>query len=146
MHNGIKSWQSLVKFSYNFFCIPLLTKTLFSPFQNDTPNRDFDILERIVFAIFSRILGFIFRIVLIVFGLIFTFLMILTFPIFFFFPIKIQNDTLRDFGSMGSELSYGNTFYLNKHSHDMLSLEGIKIYGKEKALRVIERGLSKEES
>lgn len=146
MHNGIKSWQSLVKFSYNFFCIPLLSKTLFHPFQNDTPNRDFDILEKIVFAIFSRILGFIFRIVLIVFGLIFTFLMILTFPIFFFFPIKIENDTLRDIGSFGSELSYGNTFYLNKHSHDMLSLEGIKIYGKEKALRVIERGLSKEES
>lgn len=146
MHNGIKSWQNLVIFSYNFFSIPLLAKTLFNPFQNDTPNKDFDILEIIVFAIFSRILGFIFRIILIILGLVLTLLMILTFPIFFFFPINISRETLRDFGSVGSELSYGNTFYLNKHSHDMLSLEGIKIYGKEKALRVIERGLSKEES
>lgn len=146
MHKGVKSWQNLVSFSYNFFSIPLLTKTLFSPFQNDTPNRDFDILERVVFAIFSRILGFLFRIILIVLGLVFTLLTILTFPIFFFFPIQISRETLRDFGSVGSELSYGNTFYLNKHSHDMLSLEGIQIYGKEKALRVIERGLSKEES
>lgn len=146
MHKGVKSWQNLVSFSYNFFSIPLLIKTLFNSFQNDKGNRDFDILETVVFAIFARILGFLFRIILIILGLICTFLMILTFPIFFFLPIEISRETLRDFGSVGSELSYGNTFYLNKHSHDMLSLEGIQIYGKEKALRVIERGLSKEES
>lgn len=146
MHQGIKSWRNLVNFSYNFFSIPLLLKTLFSPFQNDVSSPDFDFLENFVFAIFSRVLGFIFRIVLIILGLILTLLTILTFPIFFFFPINIARDTLRDMGSIGSELSYGNTFYLNKHSHDLLSLNGIKIYGKEKALRMIERGLSKDTS
>lgn len=144
MHPGIQSWKNLVIFSYNFFCIPLLTKTLFSPFQNDKPSKDFDILETVVFAIFSRVLGFIFRIVLIVLGLIFTLFSIISFPIFFFIPIKINRDTLRDFGSVGSELSYGYTFYLNKHSQDMLSLNNILLYGKEKALRMIERALDKD--
>lgn len=146
MHNGIKSWNNLVSFAYNFFSIPLLAKTLFNPFQNDKADKSFDILETVVFAIFSRILGFLFRIILIILGLVLTLLAILTFPIFFFFPISISRETLRDFGSFGSELSYGKTFYLNKYSHDLLSLDGIAIYGKEKALRVIERGLSKEES
>jgi ATP-dependent Clp protease ATP-binding subunit ClpC len=144
MHPGIQSWKNLVIFSYNFFSVPLLAKTLFSPFQNDTPSKNFDILETVVFFIFSRILGFIFRIILIILGLVVTFLMILTFPIFFFIPIKINRDTLRDYGSIGSELSYGNTFYLNKHSHDMLSIGKIKLYGKEKALRMIERALDKD--
>lgn len=144
MHPGLISWKNLVIFSYNYFSIPLLLKTLFSPFQNDTPSKQFDILETVVFFIFSRILGFIFRIVLIVIGLVFTILMILTFPIFFFIPIKIKRETLRDYGSIGSELSYGNTFYLNKHSHDLLSINNIKLYSKEKALRMIERALDKD--
>ena len=144
MHPGIISWKNLVIFSYNFFSIPLLVKTLFSPFQNDKPSKNFDILEIVVFAIFSRFLGFLFRIVLIILGLVFTILMILTFPLFFFVPIKINKDTLRDFGSIGSELSYGYTFYLNKHSHDLLSIDNIKLYGKDKALRMIERALDKD--
>lgn len=144
MHPGIISWKNLVIFSYNFFSIPLLAKTLFSPYQNDKPSKNFDILEIIVFAIFSRFLGFAFRIILIALGLVFTILMILTFPLFFFIPIKIDRETLRDFGSIGSELSYGYTFYLNKHSHDMVSIDNIKLYGKEKSLRMIERALDKD--
>jgi ATP-dependent Clp protease ATP-binding subunit ClpA len=144
MHPGIISWKNLVIFSYNFFSVPLLLKTLFSPFQNDKPSKNFDILEIVVFAIFSRFLGFAFRIVLIALGLVFTILMILTFPLFFFIPIKISRETLRDFGSIGSELSYGYTFYLNKHSHDLVSIDNIKLYGKEKSLRMIERALDKD--
>lgn len=144
MHPGIISWKNLVIFSYNFFSIPLLAKTLFSPYQNDKPSKNFDILEIVVFAIFSRFLGFAFRVILIALGLVFTILIILTFPLFFFIPIKIDRETLRDFGSIGSELSYGYTFYLNKHSHDMVSIDNIKLYGKEKSLRMIERALDKD--
>ncbi len=144
MHPGVKSWKNLVVFAYNFFCIPLLVKTLFTPFQNDKPNKNFDIFETIVFFIFSRILGFAIRMVLIVVGLVFTFLMILTFPLFFFVPIKIDKETLRDMGSIGSELSYGITFYLNKHTHDLLSMGNIRLFGKDKVLRMIERSLDKD--
>lgn len=144
MHPGIKSWQNLVSFSYNFFCIPLLSKTLFTPFQNDKPNKKFDILERVVFFFLSRILGFGLRFILIVIGLVFTFLMILTFPIFFFTPIQIEKETLRDLGSVGSELSYGITFYLNKHTRDLLSMGNIRLFGKDKVIRMIERALDKD--
>lgn len=144
MHPGIQSWKNLVIFAYNFFCIPLLAKTLFTPFQNDKPNKNFDILEKVVFFLFSRIFGFALRMILIILGLVFTILMILTFPIFFFIPIKIEKDSLRDLGSIGSELSYGITFYLNKHTHDLLSVGNIRLYGKEKVLRMVERALDKD--
>lgn len=143
MHRGIKSWESLVIFAYSYFSIPLLLNTLFNPFENDKPSKNFDILEIIVFAIFSRILGFIMRIILIIIGLAFTILMILLFPVFFFIPINIDREYLRDLGSIGSELSYGNTFYLNKHTQDVISPINLKIYGKEKTLRMIERALDK---
>jgi len=41
-------------------------------------------------------------------------------------------------------LSYGNTFNLNKHSMDLMTEGDFEIHGKEKALRMIERGLSKD--
>jgi hypothetical protein len=110
MHPGIQSWKSLVIYAYSAFSIPLLLKTLFSPWKNDRdagPNAG--ILEKVVFFIFSRILGFIARAVLIIIGLFFTFLVILTFPIFFLLPIKINVETLQNMGSFGASLSYGET-------------------------------------
>jgi ATP-dependent Clp protease ATP-binding subunit ClpC len=144
MHPGIQSWKSLVIYAYSAFSIPLLLKTLFSPWKNDRdagPNAG--ILEKVVFFIFSRILGFIARAVLIIIGLFFTFLVILTFPIFFLLPIKINVETLQNMGSFGASLSYGETYTLNAHSKNIIGSSVQKIYGKEKALRMIERGLSK---
>jgi len=105
---------------------------------------DFSLLEKAVFFIFSRLLGFFTRTVLIVLGLIFTIFIILTFPIFLFLPIKIRREFLQNFRSLGTSLSYGDTFTLNAHSRDIFNLPSQKIFGKEKALRMIERGLSKE--
>lgn len=146
MHSGTESFKNLITFAYSYFSIPLLLNTLFHPFQNDKPSKNFDILEIIVFAIFSRILGFAMRIVLIIIGLIFTILILFTFPLFLIFPIKINKENLIDLGSIGYQLSYGNTFHLNKYSKEISSLNGVKLFGKDKALRMVERSLNKDKN
>ncbi len=145
MHSGIQSWKNLVFYAFNAFSTPLLLKTLFSPWKKDTvADPNFGFMEKVVFAIFSRILGFIARIIYIFIGLILSFFAILTFPIFFFIPIKINREYLENLGSFGAFLSYENTFALNAHSHGVFTPSSLRPYGKEKTLRMIERGLSKE--
>lgn len=132
-------------YAFNAFSIPLLLKTLLAPWKMDkNEGSHLSFLEKAVFYIFSRILGFVARIILIVLGLVFTICIIITFPIFFLLPIKISTDYLQNLGSFGASLSYGDTYTLSAHSHDDILSSSQKIYGKEKALRMIERGLAKE--
>ncbi|HTE49199.1 MAG TPA: hypothetical protein VK675_04815, partial [Candidatus Paceibacterota bacterium] len=145
MHPGIQSWKNLVLYAFNAFSIPLLLKTLTSPWRNDTnagPHASF--VEKFVFAILSRVLGLIARVILIIIGLIFTVIVILTFPIFLLLPIKINRETLANLKTFGATLSYGDTFTLNAHGRDIVASSSQIIFGKEKALRMIERGLSKD--
>jgi ATP-dependent Clp protease ATP-binding subunit ClpA len=106
-------------------------------------GRHAGLLEKFVFYVFSRILGFFARVVLIVVGLVFTLLVILTFPFFFLVPIKISREYLQNLQSFGYSLSYGETYALGRHSRDVAQSPSQGIFGKEKALRMIERGLSK---
>ncbi len=146
MHKGIQSWKNLLIYSLSAFSTPLLFKTLFAPWQGDTVGEGshLSFIEKFIFNIFSRIMGFVARVILIMIGLVFTLLMFLTFPIFLLLPINISSDFLISLGSFGSELSYGSTYILNKHSSDVMSHSSKKLFGKEKVLRMIERGLSKE--
>jgi len=145
MHPGIQSWKNLVIYAFNAFSIPLLFKTLLAPWENDrAEGNTYSFIEKLVFGIFSRVLGFVARIIYIIIGLIFTLLVISTFPIFFLIPIKINREYLERLDSFGANLSYGNTYTLNKHSHDIYTSSSLKLYGKDKALRMIDRGLSKD--
>lgn len=145
MHRGIRSWSNLVIYAFNAFSIPLLFKTLFSPWERSrAKGEQFDLFERLVFSVITRVLGFITRTFFIILGLLFTLLVIISFPIFLFIPINIKRESLQQLGSFGSFLSYGNTFTLDKHSQDLTNPRGLEIYGKDKALRMIERGLSKD--
>jgi len=72
----LQIWKNFVLFSTNFFSVPLLLKTLFSPWRRYKWSypRGFDIgkyLETIISNLFSRFMGAICRIFLIIIGLIF---------------------------------------------------------------------------
>ena len=72
----LQGWRNFLLFGLNFFSIPLLLKTLFSPWKRYSwkRQRGFDIGEYfsiLVSNLMSRILGAIVRIVFIFLGLIF---------------------------------------------------------------------------
>ena len=69
-------WKNFIRFGSNYFSIPLLLKTFFSPWRRYRwlYPKSFDIVEffnTLVSNTFSRILGSICRAVLITFGVIF---------------------------------------------------------------------------
>jgi len=69
-------WKNYLKFGSNYFSIPLLFKTFFSPWRRYEwmYHKGFDIIEffnTLISNIFSRIIGALVRVVLIALGIIF---------------------------------------------------------------------------
>lgn len=74
--NVLAGWKNFLKFGLNYFSLPLLFKTLFSPWRRYSWSygRGFDIkryLEVFFSNLISRILGAIVRIFLIISGILF---------------------------------------------------------------------------
>jgi hypothetical protein len=72
----LKVWGNFLRFSANFFSTPLLLKTFFSPWRRYhwSYPRSIDVKEYanvFISNTFSRVLGAICRIVLIIFGIVF---------------------------------------------------------------------------
>ncbi len=134
-----------MNYAFHAFSTPLLFKTLFRPWKMDTITREsYTFVEKFAFFVLSRLLGFIARSFLIILGLGFTLVVIISLPFFLIFPVNINREGLQGLGSVGASLSYMDTYVLRKHSRDLVSARSQKIYGKERALRMIERGLSKD--
>ena len=75
-------WKDLLWFGYHFFSVPVLLRTLISPFYRirERPTK-FDIeeiLESLVTNILMRIVGFLVRIVLLILGGLFLFFLLIT--------------------------------------------------------------------
>jgi len=71
----LKGWRNFLNFNLNYFSIPLLLRTLFSPWRKYqmTYGRGVDFgryFETFVFNAFSRVIGLVMRIILIVSGVI----------------------------------------------------------------------------
>ncbi len=74
--NVLAGWKNFLKFGLNYFSLPLLLKTLFSPWRRYSWSygRGFDIkryLEVFFSNLISRILGAIVRVFLIISGILF---------------------------------------------------------------------------
>jgi len=79
--NILLAWKNFILFSMEYFSIPLLFKTLFSPWKRDITKkpRGFDlkkIVEYITFNIISRAMGFFMRFFTILVGILFFILVI----------------------------------------------------------------------
>ena len=69
----LKEWEDFLLFGLNYFSLPILFKTLFSPWHRYSASYgkriDFKrFFETLVFNLMSRIIGFIIRSVFVVFG------------------------------------------------------------------------------
>lgn len=69
-----QTWKNFIWFFFNYFSISVLLRTLFQPFERieDRYKKGMqprEIFESIIFNLISRVVGFVMRIVVIVFGI-----------------------------------------------------------------------------
>ena len=86
----LQAWHNYLYFNLNYFSVPLLVKTFFSPWRRYSYSygRGFDLKRYIdawTFNAFSRVMGMILRTFLIVFALIIEFFVFLAGLLLFFF-------------------------------------------------------------
>ena len=84
----LTGWRNYIIFSLNYFSIPLLLRTLFSPWRRDITKKprglDFQkLFEYIAFNSISRGLGFLVRFFTIIAGIIFSLVVVISGFVFF---------------------------------------------------------------
>jgi len=87
--NILKAWRNFLKFNLNYFSVPLLLKSFFSPWRryNMPYGRGFDIgkyLETLISNLIFRFLGLVMRSFLIIIGLLVEIFIIFAGAILFF--------------------------------------------------------------
>ncbi len=90
----LEIWQNYVLFAINYFSLPLLLKSLFSPWRRYRWNypKGFNVgefISTLISNIFSRFLGFLMRIVLIIIGVLFQIFVICAGLIVFLFWVLL---------------------------------------------------------
>lgn len=78
----LKGWKKYIVVYFNYFSIPTVIKTLFSPWKRITSGygRGFDIkvfIETFIFNLMSRIIGFVIRIFFLMFSFLFQFFVLI---------------------------------------------------------------------
>jgi len=94
----LTGWKNFIIFSLEYFSIPLLFKTLFSPWKRDITKRPRGLdlqklFEYLSFNLVSRGIGFIMRFLTILVGILFFFIIVILGALFFilwlFLPLII---------------------------------------------------------
>lgn len=144
---GVAAWKTVVGFVWRYFSIAALIKTLLAPFRRDRikgGTTEYSLLERVVWNIFSRILGLFIRLPLITIGLLSMLSALLLFPIFAVFRIRVDVHKLQHHIPLGRDIAYGFTPFLMKHARDLAQAPETALVGKQQALHQIERILGRE--
>jgi len=84
----LTAWRNFIIFALNYFSIPLLFKTLISPWRRDITKRPHGLdlkkfFEYLVFNAISRGIGFVVRLLTIIVGIVYLILTIIVGGIFF---------------------------------------------------------------
>ena len=145
MLQGIVAWKARIAWLWRVFSIEPLFETLLSPWHRERTqkNEGFAWWERVLFNTFVRIIGMIFRLAIIIPGLVLILLIILAFPVYATGLIKLDQQKLRRTGSLGRDLAFGFTPHLKTHAREMGHRGSIKLVGKQEAYDNMERVLAK---
>jgi len=144
---GIAAWKAMVGFTWRYFSVSGLLKTILTPFRRDTITKresGYSVFERFVWNIFVRLFGAIIRIPLILIGIISTLFVVFLFPLFVIPIIKVDKNKLRRHKPIGTDLQYGFTTFLKEHARDLARVPEVPLIGKQKVLEQVERVLGRE--
>lgn len=146
MKTGIVSWKGIANFLWRFFSISELFKTLFVPWHQEraTSSEGFSFFERMIFGLFTRVLGAVIRLVLISLGFLVLIIHILLFPVFFLIPISVDLKKLNHHRALGRDLAFRFTPKLKQYARDMSNAPETALIGKAETLARLQQVLARE--
>jgi ATP-dependent Clp protease ATP-binding subunit ClpA len=141
---GFTSWWNFVRFVAYFFSIKILFKTLFAGWRRDSSDER-EWWERLILGIAITFIGFIIRLVVILFGLVALLCTIPLLPVFLILPIRLSYENLVKAGSIGKSWAYGGSATLHRYGKVLYRGPDKKLYGREETVDLITRVLSRDD-